>query len=191
MITRRDGGRLPAYFSVWVLGAVSILHPALVGAGNENVELQVKAAYLLHFVRYVDWPNSSPDAAASPVVLGVLGHDPMVEVLGTIVSGKTVNHRPIQVKLFTSAEQIDRCDVLFLPRSQSKQMRAILSAISGRPILTVSDQERFSNQGGMIEFLLIDDTVRFSINNEAAGKAGLKLSSELLRVAYSITGRRK
>ena len=187
--TRRVG--LPAWILISVLGAAAILPAATASGNSESVELQVKAAYLLHFVRYVYWPNPTPAAESPPLVLGVLGRDPIVEVLENAVSGKTVNNRPIRVKLFASAGEIDHCDILFLPRSGFKQMPDVLSAISGRPILTVSDKERFSNEGGMIEFLLIDDTVRFAINNEAAEKAGLKLSSELLRVAYSITGRHK
>lgn len=190
MTKGRDGARLPAWLFVSVLGAASVLQSSVTG-NNESVELHVKAAYLLHFVRYVDWPSASPDAALSPVVLGVLGHDPMAEVLESTVSGKTVNNRPIRVKQFASAEQIDHCDILFVPRSESRQMQAALAATAGRHILTVSDNEKFSNQGGMIEFLLIDDTVRFTINNNAAEKAGLKLSSELLRVAYSVIGRHK
>jgi len=185
------GTRLPAWFFVSFLGAALILQGASVGGNNESVELHVKAAYLLHFVRYIYWPSPSPAVPSSPVVLGVLGHDPMVEVLESTVSGKTVDKRSVQVKVFTSADQIDHCDILFVPRSESKQLPAVLSAISGRPILTVGDKERFSNEGGMIEFLLIDDTIRFTINNEAVEKAGLKLSSELLRVAYSISGRHK
>jgi hypothetical protein len=125
------------------------------------------------------------------VVLGVLGRDPIVEVLERAVSGKTIGNRAIRVKQFASIEQIDHCDILFVAQSEASQLPAVLSAISGRPILTVSDKERFSNEGGMIEFLLVDDTVRFAINNEAAEKAGLKLASELLRVAYSVTGRHK
>jgi hypothetical protein len=183
--------RLPAWFIASFLGAALILQPASLGANNESVELHVKAAYLLHFVRYVYWPDASPAVPSSPVVLGVLGHDPMVEVLVSTISGKTVNNRPIRVKVFSSADEIDHCDILFVPRSESKQLPAVLAAISGRPTLTVSDKERFSNEGGMIEFLLVDDTVRFTINNQAAERAGLKLSSELLRVAYSIIGRHK
>jgi hypothetical protein len=182
---------LRASLLIFVLGAVSMLQPASVGANDENVELHVKAAYLLHFVRYVYWPNSGSAGISSPVVFGVLGRNPMVEVLETVVSGKTVNNRPIRVRVFSSAEQIDGCDILFIPRSESKEIQGVLSATAGRPILTVSDKEKFSSEGGMIEFLLIDDTVRFTINNQSAEKAGLKLSSELLRVAYSITGRHK
>lgn len=183
--------RVPVCWLVCILSAVSILQPASLDANNEIVELRVKAAYLLHFVRYVHWPVPSQASSPSPVVLGVLGHSPIVEVLEMTVAGKTVNNRAIKVKVFASVDQIDRCDILFVPRSESKQVQAGLAAVSGHPTLTVSDTEKFSNEGGMIEFVLIDDTVRFAINNDAAERAGLKLSSELLRVAYSIAGRRK
>ena len=186
-----DGAQQSSWFLVSVLGAALLLQPASAGANNHSVELHIEAAYLLHFVRYVYWPNPSPAAASSPVILGVLGHDPIVEVLESTVSGKTVGNRPIRIRLIASAEQIEPCDILFVPQSETKQMPAVLSAVSGRPILTVSDMERFSNEGGMIEFLLVDDTVRFAINNAAAEKAGLRLASELLRVAYSVGGRRK
>lgn len=171
-----------------LIAAGALVCPA--EGGSDSVELHVKAAYLLHFVRYVYWPNS-PASPSTPVILGVLGVDPMVEVLESTVSGKTVNNRPIKVKLFNSPTDIDHCDVLFLPKSGSKQLQATLTATSGKPILTVSDSDKFSREGGMVEFLLVDDTVRFAINTGAAENAGLKLSSELLRVAYSVTGRRK
>ena len=189
MVARR-GRSGTACFLLSVVGAASVLQAGAQG-NNRSVELNIEAAYLLHFVRYVSWPNPSPASAPSPVIFGVLGHDPMVDILEEVVSGKTVNNRHIKVKVFTSTEQIDHCDILFIPRSESKQIVAVRTAVSGRPILTVSDQAQFANSGGMIEFLLIEDTVRFKINNEATESAGLKLSSELLRVAYSIAGRRK
>ena len=114
----------------------------------------------------------------------------MVGILQKTVSGKTVNNRPIRVKEFTTVDQIDQCDILFVPRS-GQTRRDVLAEVSGKPILTVSDKESFSAQGGMVEFLLVNDTIRFTINNQAVERAGLKLSSEFLRVAYSIAGRRK
>jgi hypothetical protein len=190
-VTKRPGrsGAL-AWLLVSALGAASVL-PAVSAVGNESVELHVQAAYILHFVRYVYWPRPSLVDASSPLVVGVFGHDPMVDALERAVSGKAVDGRSIRVKLISSTEQIDRCDILFVPKSESRQMPTILTAVSGRPILMVSDKEKFSSEGGMIEFVLIDDTVRFIINRAAAEKAGLKLSSELLRVAYAVTGRRQ
>ncbi len=167
-----------------------MLQAASVGA-KDSVELHVKAAYLLHFARYVYWPHGSTPDASTPLVVGVLGHDARFEVLQQTVSGKTVNSRSVRVKQFTTVEQIEQCDILFVPRSEGKHAPEVLAGVSGRPILTVSDKPGFSTEGGMVEFLLIDDTVRFAINNEAAERTGLKLSSELLRVAYSVAGRHK
>ena len=70
-------------------------------------------------------------------------------------------------------------------------MQPDLTTLSGKPILTVSDLESFANEGGMVEFLLIDDTLKFDINLAAAEKSGLKISSELLGVAHEIKGRRR
>lgn len=125
------------------------------------------------------------------MVIGVLGHDPIVEVLEKTVAGKTINGRAYHVKVFASPEQIERCDILFLPRSAVRHAQAVESMAAGKPMLTVSDIENFSNEGGMIEFLLIDDTLKFDINLGAAEKSGLKISSELLRVAHDIKGRRR
>lgn len=167
---------------------VAILRAGSVVTSGETVALQVKAAYLLHFAQFVYWPKPGTDESTA-LIFGVLGPDPIVAVLEKAAAGKSVGKRPVEVKLFTSAEQIDRCDILFLPHGASKRAPGVLVAVSGKPVLTVSDKEGFSAAGGMIEFLLVDDSVRFAINNSAVERAGLKLSSELLRVAYSISGR--
>ena len=155
-------------------------------SSNASVELHVKAAYLFNFGRYVSWPAQSGD-----VVIGVLGHDSIVEVLEKTISGKTINGRAYRVRIFAAAEQIDRCDILYLPHLDSRHTASILSMVSGKPILTVSDLDNFSNDGGMIEFHLLEDTLKFDINIGAAEKSGLKISSELLRVAHDIKGRHR
>jgi len=167
-----------------MLATASVLQPA--SPPGTSVELNIKAAYLFNFGRYVAWPQQTGD-----VVIGVLSRHPIVEVLEKAVSGKTINGRTYRVKVFASAEQIDRCDILFLPRAGALHGQSVLAGVAGRPILTVSDVESFSNDGGMIEFLLIDDTLKFDINLAAAEKSGLKISSELLRVAHDLKGRRR
>src|ERR1700751_2229228 len=81
--------RLLAWFFASFLVEALLLQPPSMRANDESVELRVEAAYLLHFVRYVYWPDPTPPIASSPVVFGVLGRDPMVEVLESTISGKT------------------------------------------------------------------------------------------------------
>jgi hypothetical protein len=176
--------RMRAIQSVLVLTALSMWLPAPAQGVSGNVELHIKAAYLFNFGRYVFWPQQSGD-----VVIGIVGHDPIVDVLEKTIAGKTINGRAYRVKVFASADQIDHCDVLFLPRAGAQQAQSVMTAIAGKPILTVSDIENFSSQGGMVEFLLIDDMLKFDINLAAAEKNGLRISSELLRVAHQIKGK--
>lgn len=168
----------------------AVFSVAAINGASEDVELRVKAAYLLNFARFVEWPGTSAEAS-EPVVIAVLGHDLIGAALETTVHGKTVRGRPIKIKRYASLEQIDRCDILFIPRSEAKRSRPVLGDLSGRPILTVGETDGFLEQGGVVEFQLIDETLRFSINVAPADRAGLKISSELLRVAYSITGKHK
>jgi hypothetical protein len=55
----------------------------------------------------------------------------------------------------------------------------------------VSDAARFADTGGMIEFVRIDEHLRFRVNVEAAKRSRLSISSRLLRVAVDIAGASK
>lgn len=175
--------------STCLLG-VMIFFAASVHASNEEVELQIKAAYLLNFARFVDWPRPAGEAS-EPVVIAVFGQDAIAGALETTVQGKTIKGHPIKIRQFASLEQIDRCDILFFPRSEAKKSPPVLAGLSGKPILTVGESNGFLEQGGMVEFRVIDDSLRFSINVGAADRSGLKIRSELLSVAYSIFGKQK
>ena len=163
---------------------------ASLNGDKEDVELRIKAAYLLNFARFVEWPRPSVNTA-EPVVIAILGHDSVNRALETTVQGKNIKGHPIRVRELGSLDRIDACDILFIPRSETKRARLLLPDLAGRPILTVGEASGFLGQGGIIEFQLIDDALRFSINLGSAERAGLSVSSELLRVAYSITGKRK
>jgi len=115
----------------------------------------------------------------------------IVDILERTIAGKTINGRSCRVKVYPTPEHIDHCEILFLPRSEARQTQAAIAAVGGKPILTVSELEHFSSDGGMIEFVLIDDTVKFDINLGAVERSGLKIGSELLRVARGIKGRQR
>jgi hypothetical protein len=53
-------------------------------------------------------------------------------------------------------------------------------------VLTVSDMPQFAQRGGMIQFVLEGNRVRFEVNLIATQHAGLTLSSDLLKVATAV-----
>ena len=144
---------------------------------------QVEAVFLFYFSQFVDWPPRAFADEHSPIVIGVLGDDPFDGALDQAVAGERVNGRPIVVRRLRAVEDATACHILYISPSDAGQLPRILGALKGRSVLTVSDLTRFTQTGGMIGFVLIDQHVRLRINAAAAQSAGLTLSSKLLRAA--------
>lgn len=144
-------------------------------------EYQVKAAYLANFAKFVAWPPGAV-TDGNPIPICVAGEDPFGPVLDAAISGERVDHHPLVARRIGAAGDVDGCRIVFVSSNEA-MAGAVLAAAERTPILTVSDLPGFLKQGGMIEFVLDANRVRFEINLAAARTAGLNLSSELLRVA--------
>lgn len=150
-------------------------------------EHDVKAAFLLNFARFVEWPPKAFPTPTAPLLIGIVGDNPFGDVLERTLEHQTVQGRPIVFRHIPDGEELSRCHVLFVSRSLENQYDKILERLQGLPVVTVGETENFVREGGVIGFAVVDDIVRFDINTRAAGTAGLKFSSKLLAVARSIT----
>jgi YfiR/HmsC-like len=149
-------------------------------------EYQVKAAFIYNFAKFVEWPMES-SAKDSPFVIGILGQDPFGGALDEIVSGKTVRDKKITVKRFSSIDDAMNSRILFISKSEKESMGQIIKRLDGASVLTISDIGQFAEQGGMIELVIDHNRVRFAINVAATEQAGLKPSSQLLKLARIVT----
>jgi hypothetical protein len=59
----------------------------------------------------------------------------------------------------------------------------MLASVRTAPVLTVGDVMGSTRNDGIINFFIRDNRVRFEINPDAAGRAGLRISSKLLQLA--------
>jgi hypothetical protein len=166
--------------------ALAAAAPGRAQAPPAPTEYQVKAIFLFNFSQFVDWPAAAFADERSPLVIGVLGSDPFGTTLDEIVRGETVNGRPLAVRRFESVEQIDACHILFIGRSQGKQLDAVLAALKERNVLTVGDFEGFAQRGGIIRFVTVGNKIRLRVNLAAAQDAKLTISSKLLRPAQIV-----
>ena len=165
---------------------LSVLSPVVLSGGSEGPsEYQVKAAFLLNFARFVEWPASGAQAS-EPFVVVVFGKDPFGPVLDQAMAGKTVNGRPLQVRRVTDPAALRTCQMAFIAASESRRSGEILAALSGSAVLTVSESGGFARRGGMINFVVDENHVRFEINPGSATRAGLKVSSKLLQLAIVV-----
>jgi len=144
------------------------------------VEARIKAAFVYNFARFIEWPSSS---AEGPLRIGIQGRGDLVSPLEEVIRGKTANGRSLEIAHVGTTSEAERCDILLIERSEAGRVREIVQALSGKPVLTVCDSDNCLRDGAMIAFRIVDDSVRFQINQEAAEHSGLKISSQLLKVA--------
>ena len=143
------------------------------------LEYRVKAAYLLNFTRFVEWPRPALEGS-DPFTICVAGTNPFGPVLAATLAGETVAGRILAFRVVTEAP-VARCQVLFIPRTVAAA--PYLRAVRGMPVLTVGESPDFLEQGGGINFVLEEGKVRFEVNPEAASRNQLTMSSRLLRLA--------
>jgi hypothetical protein len=145
-------------------------------------EYQVKAVFLFNFAQFVEWPLST-FKETNAIVIGVLGEDPFGPYLDEAVRGEEVNGHPIIVQRYRHIEDVKECHILFISVAEARQMKQVFSSLKSKNILTVSDADNFTKQGGMIRFFTEDRKTRIRINLSAAKDADLTISSKLLRLA--------
>ena len=176
---RRGGG---VWRKMFLIGAALCSLAAATHAQSAG-EYQIKAAFLFNFAKFVEWPPNSFSDAAAPLQICVLGQDPFGEELRDITNEKTMNGRKFEVNHVVDLQRARSCHILFIASSERTSMKRILEGLRGASVLTVGDTEGFVEQGGMINFVLENDRVKFEVSSAAAERAGLKISSKLLSVA--------
>lgn len=164
---------------------LAILSVAAASAQTAS-EYDVKAAFLYNFTKFVEWPPAAFPAESSQLKVCILGDNPFGKSLESVIAGEEVQGRKLQLWEMDILHSPDFCHILFISRSERARIPAVLMAVQGSPVLTVSETDGFLEKGGTINFKIQEGKVRFEINPGAAERGGLKMSSKLLRLATRI-----
>jgi YfiR/HmsC-like len=144
-------------------------------------EYQVKAAFILNFARFVDWPGDA-FADGGSLVVGVVGDDPFGGALDQL-SGNSIEGRRLVIRRLKSTDNLRACQILFVSSSERSRLGKIMESVKGASVLTIGDLPQFNQMGGVIKFVVQDNRVRFEINGAAAAQARLRISSKLLALS--------
>ena len=143
-------------------------------------EYQVKALFLYNFAKFFEWPR---ELLEESFCIGTIGQDPFSGALEQIVQKHATSGRSFRVEHYRTAAEARKCHIVFIPASDFKRIRAALDGLAGTNALTVGESAGFCESGGVVNFTLVEGTVRFEINPAAAARAGLRVSSKLLNLA--------
>lgn len=155
-------------------------------AEQRPTDTQVKAIYLHDFAKYATWP-AEKSASDGPFTICLDHAESFFPTLQSAVAGEKIGGRSVEVKWLGDQQEAVDCDILYIDSSDQGRVDALLAAVGRHPVLTVSDASGFIDHGGMIEFVMEGSRVRFRVGLGAAQKAGIALSSQLLKVAQRVS----
>lgn len=164
-------------------GLLGVTEFASAGPRDPEALWEVKARHLCTMPRFIQWPEEALPNSDTPLVIGVMGSDRFLDVVQRVAEGQTIKGHPIQVRR-PRGREFQTCHVLFVSEFAWKRGRGVVDLLKNRPILTVGETQGFAQSGGIANFRQDDDRVYLEVNDEAAKRARLNISSKLLRLRF-------
>lgn len=147
-------------------------------------EHQVKAAYVFKLGLFTEWPTNRFSTAESPLVIGVIGNEPVARALDKIAISGKVNERQLEIRRMKPGENLSVCHILFIGEGQN--YKPILRKVQHASVLTIGDQEDFAKYGGGFNLVQVGDRIKFNANRAAITTASLKVKAQVLRIAVEV-----
>ena len=167
-----------ALLAAWIAGT---------SAARPDSDYRYKAAFVYGVIKFVEWPASALPAGSQPIRLAVLGEDAL-SAFEAAFAGKTAAGHPIEVRGYARAKDLGPCEVLFIAQEAAQQARDALLSIRGRAVLTVSEPLAPGTPPTIIRLDVVNTKLVFDASLQTARDSGLKLSSNLLRLARTVDG---
>ena len=175
--------------ALMLLSAVSWRTPAL-AQDPAPVEYQVKAAFLLNFAKFVQWPSTVFQNDRAPIIACIFRYDPFGAALDEIIRGKNINNRELVARRITEIRELSSCQLIFISDRETRRLPDILLALKGGSVLLIGETGHFAERGGSIQFFLEDNRLRFAVNLDALARSRLTVSSKMLALARIVHDQR-
>jgi len=165
------------------------VHQAMLAQPQNATEDQVKAAYLLNFAKLAEWPHSALPNGPSPLVIGVNGgEEDFLNILKATVAGKLIGTHLLAVRPVSSQAEMTSCHIVFFRASARKRTSAHIEGLPTAGVLSVGEDESFLGQGGMINLVRDQGSIRFEVNSDALDRSEIHFSAKILALAKSGDG---
>jgi hypothetical protein len=158
---------------------------AIPARAQSTLEYNVKAALLLNFARFIEWPDRAFASPRAPIEICVFAPNPFGEALGRALDGETVSGRTLSTRDVRTSADSAGCHMLFMPGG-SESRAAALVRDSGPHTVTIGESQRFEALGGAISFALEGGRVRFSVNLKPVEERGVRISARMLKLASRV-----
>jgi hypothetical protein len=141
---------------------------------------KAQTLFIYNFSRLIEWPVNY---RTGPFVIGVLGSVEITSELELYTKGKKVGTQDINIIRYKSIKEITGCHILFVPFDKTKQMPEILGMLGDKSTLIITEKDGALETGSAINFIIVEDKLKFEVKADNAVKLGIKFSSKLMEMS--------
>ena len=150
----------------------------------DELNYKMHAMFIYHFTKYINWPESELN---TEFIIGVIGVTPLKDELQHIIKTKNINNKKVElIQLNENSEELKKCQIIFISEKESKSISKIYSATEKNPVLIITEKTGMLSKGASINFLVINEKLRFEISKSNVTSHNLKVSNELLKLASDV-----
>lgn len=169
-----------------LLIVVAFFTTSFVSIQSEVEEYAAKAAFIYNFTKFVEWEENALNSS-STFNIGVLGDSPIISPLQDLSSNKKINNKKINIIKYNNVNDIKNCHILFIPEGTSSEiLRESSESSLVKNTLIITEKKGDLENGSAINFLIVNNKIKFEINLNSLNKNNIKASSQLLKLALNI-----
>ena len=155
----------------------------LIFTGTFAQSEKLQTVFIYNFTKHIEWPQNM---RSGDFIIGVIGNSPITDELETLAKSRKVGNQPIVVKKYRDTDEIGSCHILYIPPGRSGDIGSIINQVKGYNTLIITDKKGLANAGAAINFVVDGSKQKFELKKSNATKYGLKVSSDLERLAIVI-----
>jgi hypothetical protein len=161
-----------------------LLLSLLINIGTVNAQNEkYKAIFIYNFTKYIEWPAS---VKQDKFIIGVYGNSPIIKNLTNICKNKTAGSKQIEIKHYSSIDQISNCNILYITKSKRNKTTGVASKVNNQNTLIISDEHHISENGASINFVIKSGKQKFEISKKNIENKGLNVDPKLISLGIKI-----
>jgi len=170
-----------------ILGlALGLAHSGFAQKASPS-EYEIKAAMIYRFAQFLEWPTNLFETSQSPLHICIAGADPFGNSIDLVLKDQRIGTRNLLILRHPQTATATNCHLIFISGGQAAETEKLMALLKARPVLTIGEDEDFAKKGGHIRLYLQDNKLRFDINLAAMERSGLKMHSQVMKLATRIT----
>ena len=151
--------------------------------GNIDTNAKIKAVFIYNFTKYIEWPQAYKEGEFT---IGIIGETPLYSELIKMTETKKVANQTLEVKKFTSPNDVTKCHILYVSRDKSQSLNDVIKKVKNNSTLLVTEENGLVDKGSGINFIIKDNRQKFELNKSNVEKYKLKVSSNLEALAFTV-----